>query len=255
MRLPTLALIVITAAVAAHAPAAEYPKPGIGLLAPVNVNGMTFANSWIPGATGMKSRMQDGLELYSKAVGGNPESSKGRKPGAGLWWSFKWLMSYDDIVKALPSPHDRAPEQQLMSDCLPQNSLTIAGFHIINMLEDHGHKFDWIYFVLDKQRRLVGLELVATSPKDQPLILHKRMPPHLQAGRMEPYYDYINVKSNASTTQEVQYEIEAAEPGVRLIHTALFRGPKCLENVHWYLAAPFAHALLQITEARHREGR
>jgi len=215
------------------------PKLPLGPLAPVNVYGMTFTNYWMPTHLDTKSALQAGLKFYAEAVVGTAEPRHEPAPTT-LVGPLKWLMPYDEAVKTLPARIDRAPEEKMSFDCFPKDSLTIAGFQLRGTsFDDQGEAFEWMYLILDRQRRLVGVELVAMTPKKFKLLKTKK----------EPYYDFIKMKNNARAGQYVGYEIVPGGTGVSLIHTQLIVPPfKCLENVHWYLAAPFARTLLDIAE-------
>jgi len=225
---------------------AEYPTPGLGPLAPVNVGGMTFANYWKPSRTGMKSLLQDALVMYASAAVGKAEPHHEPSPGS-LCGPLTWLMPLDEAIKTLPANHDRVVEQPMMFDCFPQSSLIVAGVHVSgSSFVDRGQQFDWIYLVVDKQRRLVGVELVALSAKT---IVWRDGHPQ---GTQDPYYDFINMKNNAQAGRHIPYEILPAGRGVTLIHTVL--PGRTRQNVNWYLAAPFARVLLDLAQHQQAGG-
>jgi hypothetical protein len=75
-------------------------------------------------------------------------------------------------------------------------------------------------------------------------------------GVREPYYNFLAISVNGSTINDVHYQIRDAGKGVTLIKTALFdkKRLRYRENVHWYLAAPFARTMLDIVEFHRRKG-
>lgn|GEM_PF-3143213 len=234
--------------------AATSPARAQGSLAPVTVGGMSFAKDWIPQIY-MKSKLQANLAFYAHKAVGRSEPHHEPVPTA-LRGRLTWLMPATEAFNTLPVDCDHAPEMIVTYDCFPKNSLTIAGFHPTKThFVDRGQTFDWMYMVLDRQRRLVGVELMAISPRTLAPWVIGDPPAGGLVGKMGPYYDFINMRNNASTTQRVEYGIAPAGKGVTLIHTALFRGEVCLNNVHWYMAAPFARALLDIASYQHRAGR
>ncbi len=235
------------------------PLPPVG-------GGMTFAEAWMPTHLETKSKLLDGLEFYAGQVAGNSPvaaknkkgeekgaKKKGSKKGKGmegktLVGQFTWLMPLDDAIKTLPTGFDRATEEKINWDCFPRDSLLLEGFHK-DYFEDRGQLFDWLYLVVDRERRLVGVQFVATNPKKLEW-MRKR-----QVEEREPYYDFIKMKNNASTTQHVSYQILHPEDSMPLIHLALVKNPpslKVLEDVHWYLAPPFARALLDVVAFQRR---
>jgi hypothetical protein len=66
----------------------------------------------------------------------------------------------------------------------------------------------------------------------------------------EPYYDFVTLKRNASTTNMVSFQVIPVRPGVKLIKTVLHKRPygKWTEDVHWYLPAPLAGRFIDIAD-------
>lgn len=223
-----------------HASAQLAPSPPVG-------GGMSFSPNWLPTHLETKSKLLDGLEFYASRAAGKGKQTKENyhRPLVG---GFTWRMTLEEAIKTLPAKCDRAPEEKIKWDCFPQDSLSVFGFHT-NFFIDRGQEFDWLYLIVDRERRLVGVEFVATNPKK--IMWNTK----LKTERMEPYYDFIKMKNNASTTQHVDYQIIHPEKGAPLIHTALVKNAfpfKVLEDVHWYLAPPFARALLDVVEWQHK---
>ena len=88
------------------------------------------------------------------------------------------------------------------------------------------------------------MELVAQAPRgegwDKRVAVEER----------EPYYDFVTLKRNASTTNMVSFQGIPVRPGVKLIKTVLHKRPygKWTEEVHWYLPVPLAGRFIDIAD-------
>ncbi len=228
--------------VPAHGQKAALPRVG---------GGMSYADNWMPTHLETRSKLLDNLEFYARAAAGKADKERGAPVHKIIGGGFKWRMPVDEAIKLLPAGCDHAPEEKIDWDCFPKDSLKVLGFHK-DFFEDRGDRFDWLYLIIDRERRLVGVEFVATNPKAISWV------PKKPVEKMEPYYDFIKMKNNASTTQHVDYQVVHGEKHAPLIHTALVKNAppfKVLENVHWYLEPPVARTLVEVVEFQRRMAR
>ena len=234
-------------AITATVPAADTPpvqKPALGPLEPVEVNGMTFANYWMPSHLANKSMLLMNLQFYSQAVVGDAPPHQEPVP-TKLVGPFNWLMPQEEAVKAMPPGFSRNAESKIAWDCFPQNSLMVASYHCGGQsFIDRDQKFDWIYLIADRKKQLVGVQLVGTLSKRIMWEEHE-----IGSGKEKavfgPYYDLINMKNIGSTARSVEYQVCDVGTGVKLVHTSPL-GSHAPCNVHWYLAAPLARVFLDI---------
>jgi hypothetical protein len=234
----------ISAASTAPATAQQpQPAPGNGGL----YGGMALAKDWITSTLQVRRELIASTEFYCKAATGNAERLKEPVPDT-LLGPIRWLMPAADAIKTLPARVIPLPERPVIAHIFPADSLTLLGFQYNDFL-DRGQGFNQLFLLVDKQRRVVGVQLVDQTVNR---ILWEPQPD----GVREPYYNFLAISVNASTTNEVHYQIRNAGNGVTLIKTALFdrKRLRYRENVHWYLAAPFARAMLDIVEFHRKKG-
>ena len=210
--------------------------------------GMSLAADWMPRKTETRKELLNSLEFYASAAlektGGN-----GEVVPTTLLGPIRWLMPLEEAIATLPRGAARTAETRITSICFPQNSLSLVGFQT-RYFVDLNQRFNLLYFIVDTERRVVALELVSQAPKE---VLWAPPGPD---GDRNPYYDFVNLKANGRTGQKVDYQIRTSENGVCLIKTALYDFKKLsyLENVHWYLPAPFARSLMEIVDYNRKAG-
>lgn len=224
------------------APQAQQPAGAAGLY-----GGMALSKGWITSTLQVRRELISSVEFYCKAAVGRAERLKEPVPES-LVGPVRWLMPLADAIKTLPPRVIALPERPVIAHIFPADSLTLAGFQY-NNFSDRGQGFNQIFFLVDKLRRVVGVQLVDQTVSH---ILWEPRPD----GVREPYYNFLAISVNASTTNEVHYQIREAGRGVTLIKTALFdkKRLRYRENVHWYLATPFARAMLDIVEFHRKKG-
>jgi len=149
---------------------------------------------------------------------------------------------------------------RITNQSYPHHSLTLHGFNA--RVEDLGYQFNQVFLISDFKGQLVSVQLVAQAPKIITWL------PHPVEDR-NPVYDLVNVKRNASTGNQVSFQIIEAGAGVKMIKLVL-RKPlvrmdlppgvglpqiqaapidlKWLEDSHWYLPAPLAARFIEIAD-------
>lgn len=149
---------------------------------------------------------------------------------------------------------------RITNQSFPHHSLTLHGFDA--RIEDLGYRFNRVFLMSDIKGQLVSVQFVAQAPKVTVWL------PHPVEDR-NPVYDLVNVKRNASTGNQVSFQIIEAGTGVKMIKLVL-RKPlarmelppgvgqppiqavpvdlKWLEDSHWYLPAPLAARFIEIAD-------
>jgi hypothetical protein len=245
---------------------------------------IALAPSWMPNRTLTSLEMLRSLAFYSLAAIDGAAPGKEKIPEVILA-PIAWRMPLDQAEKALQGVQYKLREYRLQNPCFPQGSILVKSFAGTFVDPNSRETFKEARLICDQQMRVISVELTCNHPrvgawlweepqkpwwtpepwmtlpgdvssKDLPALTGAR--PNQQRGadgRREPYYDFIELKNNASTRQQVWYQVRHAGPGVTCIHTMLvepiapFYLAKVIENVRWYLPAPFARKLLDIAIA------
>ncbi len=195
-------------------------------------------------------------------TGGN--APKGQEPIPGtIVGAIRWRMPIDEAIRTLPKGFNKLSERPMVHSCLPNGSLINCGFQF-RSFQDRGQSFYEMFMLIDKQRRVVSV-MFRDNGKD---IQWFPKPD----GIREPHYNmFSELTYNGSTTQEVPYQILGAGSGVTCIKTALRKkitalpnlpnmpqmampAGRTLENVHWYIPAPFARSILDIVDIYRKAG-
>ncbi len=113
--------------------------------------------------------------------------------------------------------------------------------------EDDLEVFDEIVFVLDNANRLVSLQLSQNNYKTLNWKWRNKDKPD---GDRNPYYNFMHDRSNGKNGRLVFYQFRPSGLGVTNVKIVLDGS----ESNHWYLAAPLADKLIQISEAVKKQG-
>ncbi len=209
---------------------------------------MVFAPNWLPETLTARRELLEALEFYSKASIRTGKERGGETPKF-IVGDIRWRMPYDEAVQTLPKGCNKMTERTLVHSCMPNNSLTLCGFQYKSFM-DRGQPFNQLFLMLDKERRVVSVEFVNQTGNDT-LWFPK------PDGILEPYYNLVHLTFNGSTTKEVPYQLLGGVKNALCVKTALKdkpKGGKVYENVHWYLPAPLAHAILDIVQVYRKAG-
>lgn len=227
--------------------------------------GMAFAPNWLPQTLTARRELLESLEFYCKAAVG--KAPKGQEPVPGtIVGAIRWRMPIDEAVRTLPKGYNKLAERPMVHSCLPNDSLTLCGFQFKSFL-DREQPFNQMFMLIDKERRVVSVQFVDQNGKN---IRWFPVPD----GIREPYYNMLSLTFNGSSSKEVPYQILGAGSGSTCIKTA-FRDKvmgipnipnmpnmpqmampagRTMENVHWYLPAPFARSILDIVDVYRKAG-
>lgn len=189
----------------------------------------------------------------SFAVGDAPRGQE-VVPGT-IIWNLHWLMPMTEAEARVPGVDRLQRDYDMINPGFPQhNSIHIRSLAGRFVDPNTRELFNICNLICDARKQLIGVQLAATNPKVvapsppfDPLLKDPKK--KLMNGTLDPYYDFIEVKGDASTHQYVEYRISLPGPGVTVIQTLLIShrsGVK--ENVRWYLTAPFARKLLDMVE-------
>jgi hypothetical protein len=234
--------------------------------------GMVFSQNWLPQTLTAKRELLESLDLYCKAAVGN--APKGQEPiPATIVGGIHWRMPLDEALQTLPPGFNKLNERPMVHPCLPNDSLILCGFQF-KSFEDRGQPFNQMFLLVDKERKVVSVQFVDQTGKGA-----KWLP--APDGIREPYYNLISLTHNGSSGKEVPYQILSGGSGVVCIKTAfqdrtgmtrnipklppnipnmptnmpsMSSGGRIYENVHWYIPAPFARAILDIVDVYRRSG-
>ncbi|MEO6787433.1 MAG: hypothetical protein ABI318_14980 [Chthoniobacteraceae bacterium] len=211
--------------------------------------GMKLHAEWFPKRETKTTELTKDLARISHFTVGKREMGNDIRPG-GIVWGLTWLMPIEEAEKSLPG----LERSQMGAGTLiampnwPQRSLLVRSYYGKFSDPHTGEPFTEVRLMSDIKRHLVSVELLANHPK---LV---RFEPAFQ-GRKEPYFDFVAMGNNASTSNIVYYQdVSYGESGVACIHTLLYHGRwplgQSLDNVRWYLPAPLARKILEIAEPK-----
>lgn len=215
---------------------------------------MVFAADWMPTKLDISREFARSLSFYCGFAVGDAPSGRETVPGT-IIWGLQWLMPMTQAEAQTPGVTRLQRDYDMTNPGFPQhNSIHIRSLYGRFVDPSTRELFNICNLICDANKQLISVELVATNPKVvaplPPLALMPKDPKLLPLfGTREPYYDFIEVKGNASTEQHVEYRISSPQPhpGVTVIQTMLINHRRgCLENVRWYLTAPFARKLLDM---------
>jgi len=245
---------------------------------------MALANDWMPRRISTAQEMLRSLAFFSLAA------INGAQPGHELVPSeivggITWLMPLDQAEKKLTGVQYKLREYRLQNPCFPQNSIFVKSFAGSFTDPNSREFFKEARLICDAKMRVISVELTCNHPKmgawlwEEPQkqwwasepwmklpgdVDRKDLPALTGAsqnksygadGRREPYYDFVELKNNATTQYQVWYQVHRVPSGTTCIHTMLvepiapFYLAKVIENVRWYVPAPFARKLLDIALA------
>lgn len=245
---------------------------------------MALAAAWMPNRTMTSLELLRSLAFYSLAAIDGAAPGKEKIP-TSILGDITWLMPLDEAEKRLQGVRYKLRDYRLQNPCFPQGSIHVKSFAGTFIDPNSRETFKEARLICDLKMRVISVELTCNHPKvgaclweepqkpwwtpepwmktpsdvnprDLPALTGVR--PNRQPGadgRREPYYDFIELKNNATTRQQVWYQVRHAAPGVTCIHTMLvepiapFYLARVIENVRWYLPAPFARKLLDIAIA------
>lgn len=226
--------------------AAQNPPPNSG-------RQMVFAPDWLPAPQDISREFSRSLDFYCRfAVGDAPRG--GEPAPRTIIWNLEWLMPMADAEARVPGVQRLQRDYDMINPGFPHHSIHIRSLYGKFVDPATLELFNICNLICDADKQLISVELVATNPKLvfwlPPTMAPDKSPKALPAvGTRDPYYDFIEVKHNGSTSQHVSYQITSAAPGVTVIQTILARNVgSVLENVRWYLPAPFAGKLLEMVE-------
>jgi len=239
---------------------------------PPDPKNMTLAREWIPHNVHTRKVLLNSIESYSLAVIGQNRSGPEVTPKT-LWGPITWLMPLGDALKTLPRDSRKQRDFKVTNLAFPQSSLQVTMMAVVGVeITDRCNTFKYISFICDMDSRVIGVQLMNPNPK---LVNWHAPGPD---GVREPYYNFIEDRYNGSTGNCVPYQVRDAGSGVKLIKLALFNQGSIgippyppgncpgfvrlhdygarpyLESVHWYLAAPLAHRLMEIVDAVRKAG-
>lgn len=238
--------------------------PAPALADPLPPGGMAFAPNWLPKAVNVRRELLESLEFYCKEAVGNTPRGQEIIPTT-ICGVVRWRMHIDEFIRTLPRGYNKLSERQLVHTCMPNDSLVLCCFQFKSFL-DHQQAFNQMFVLIDKERRIVSVQFVDQNGKN---VLWLPQPD----GIREPYYNFLSLTFNGSTTKEVPYQF-LRDPGLPICVKTVFRervsggmlnlptGPgmavpaygRTYENVHWYLPAPFARAILDIVDNHRKSG-
>lgn len=262
-------------------PTPSAPKTGPAIPADQE---MALANDWMPRRILTAQEMLRSLAFFSLAA------INGAQPGHELVPSeivggITWLMPLDEAEKKLIGVQYKLREYRLQNPCFPQNSIFVKSFAGSFTDPNSREVFKEARLICDAKMRVISVELTCNHPKmgawlwEEPQkqwwasepwmklpqdVERKELPALTGAsqnksygadGRREPYYDFVELKNNATTQYQVWYQVHRVPSGTTCIHTMLvepiapFFLAKVIENVRWYVPAPFARKLLDIAVA------
>ena len=245
---------------------------------------MALANDWMPRRIMTGQEMLRSLAFFSLAAINGAEKGHEQVPSEILG-GITWLMPLDVAEKKLTGAQYKLRDYRLQNPCFPQNSIFVKSFAGSFTDPNSREFFKEARLICDAKMRVISVELTCNHPKagawlwEEPQrpwwtsepwmklpqdVDQKDLPALTGAsqrksygadGRREPYYDFVELKNNATTQYQVWYQVHRVPSGTTCIHTMLvepivpFYLAKVIENVRWYVPAPFARKLLDIALA------
>lgn len=242
-----------TAPVATVAP----PKATPG----TDFQGMILDPDWLPERLGVDQKFTADLRFFSERVLAGEPQGGATKPTV-IHGKLQWLMPISQAIESFGNV-TKKPVVKITNQSFPHHSLTVHGLQ--GRFEDLGYPFNLVHLIADANGQLISVQYVAQAPKKMTWIAGTPVEEKL------PYYDFINVKKNGSTTNAVSFQMISSSPGTKLIKMVLhkraqmqmpviipgqpFLQPvvdqtllygKWLEDSHWYLPCPLAARLIDI---------
>ena len=212
---------------------------------------MELSPRWLPDRPDTRKNYLASLAFYSKWVVRNEPRGQEKAP-ATIWGPLKWLMPMDEAVKLVPRSGLAGTLKPFVNDSFPRDSLFFQGMS--GKYVDGGLPFNWLYLLFDRKKQLVGVQFHEQTPDE-----YRWIPPVpdpslglLQIGFLDPYYDYLNVKTSSRGGVFFAVYPNVPEAHVSMIKTCLddprplFTKPR--EDLHWYLPAPLAGRILDIAD-------
>jgi serine/threonine protein kinase len=210
------------------------PPTNARVIDPVN---MMLKEPWIPPNVHTRKEWLANLAFYSQEV-----VKDGTAAPAKIWGPFTWLMPITRATDALPRGSYKLRSDRAAKLAFPQGT-NLHFWHVGDKgYEDDGEHFDEIVFVTDDVDRVISIQLTENNLKTLNWIWKNKTLPD---GERNPYYNYLHDRSNAKNGRVVKYQFRPAGAGVTNVKIVL----EGTESVHWYLAAPLADKLIQISKS------
>lgn len=203
---------------------------------------MMLKEPWIPNNIHTRKEWLAALEFYSREV-----IKFSTSPPTTLWREFTWLMPLAKATAALPRGSYKLKTVSAAKLAFPEG-ISLEFWHVGGKgYEDDLEVFDEIVFVLDNANRLVSLQLSQNNYKTLNWKWRNKDKPD---GDRNPYYNFMHDRSNGKNGRLVFYQFRPSGLGVTNVKIVLDGS----ESNHWYLAAPLADKLIQISEAVKKQG-
>lgn len=246
-----------TASTAPAAPATSVVKAAPG----IDFQGMILDPAWLPERLGVDQKFTADLRYYSERVLAGEPQGGATKPTV-IQGKLLWLMPISQAIESFGNV-TKKPVVKITNQSFPHHSLTVHGLQ--GRFEDLGYPFNLVHLIADANGQLISVQYAAQAPKKMTWIAGTPVEEKL------PYYDFINVKKNGSTTNAVSFQMISSSPGTKLIKMVLHKrgqmqmpvitqGPpfpqpvvdqtllygKWLEDSQWYLPCPLAARFIDI---------
>jgi hypothetical protein len=199
--------------------------------------GMALGPKWMPLRTETKRGLMRCIDFYAKQAtnGGDPRT---------IWGPITWLMPESKAIEAISSlrngllsPH-KGSESRITMLCFPEDSLVSIDFEF-KTFNDGGVPFQHLYLILDKQRRVVSVQLEDRTKRPGWGLRWLIYSP-------DPYFNFINL-SNNSNGATIHYKIDSDT-----VTTIKVWNSNTSTLIHWHMPAPFAQCLSDIAD-HHRQ--
>ncbi len=217
------------------------PKPDDAPARTTNFQGMILDPAWMPERLGVAHRHTGELRYYSKRVLEGETPGKETAPDL-LWGNLKWLMPIDKAIESFGRV-TKKPSIKIVHQWYPHNSFTLHGLQ--GRFQDGNYLFSEVFLLADAKGQLISVQFVAHAPKVMAWI------PGYPVEVKGPCYDFVNIKTNASTGNMVSFQMVPLRPGLKVIKLVLHKPPpfgKWLEDSHWYIPAPLAGRFIEIAD-------